>query len=276
MKKIILLLPLFVSFVSFSQYYPPVTSGNLNIFSENGSRFFIYLNGVLQNNEPQVNIRIENLNQLYYNVKIVFENKELNDITKKHVSVIGRDGVTFEETTYKINIDGKKKKAKMNFFSGTPIIPDFIPPSDVFVIGRQDQGNSNVNINNGINININTNSNNKSAGSNPDYKGQRKRKCLEMPQIDFQNALNSIKKESFDDAKLAVTQNIILNNCLSTNQIKEISKNFSFSQNQMTFVKNAYAVCVDVNNYYLIKDAFAFQIDQDEFMKFINFKSKKF
>ena len=34
--------------------------------------------------------------------KIVFEDKTLKDITKNYVSVIAKDGITFEEATYKI------------------------------------------------------------------------------------------------------------------------------------------------------------------------------
>ncbi len=266
MKKTFTLLTLFLSITLFAQY-AAIEAGNLNIFSESGEPFFMYLNGELQNESPKTNIRIENLNQRYYNVKIIFENKNLKSILKNYVSVTSNDGLTFEEATYKIKIDEKSKKTKLNYFSGTPIIPDFIPPSNVFVINKPEPANQNVNINTGINININNN--------NLPVTGQNSKKSRDynyqaMNSNEFETVLNAIKKESFDDNKLAIAKNILLNNYLSTKQISQIAPYFSFSQNQMIFVKNAYNRCTDIKNYYLIKDIFKFDSDKKEFMNFIN------
>ena len=227
----------------------------------------MYLNGELQNESPKTNIRIENLNQRYYNVKIIFEDKNLKSIVKNYVSVTSNDGSVFEEATYKIKVDAKTKKTKMNYFSGTPIIPDFVPPSNVYVTNKPEPTNQNININTGINININNN-NLPETRQNP--KKSRDYNYQAMNSNEFEIFLNAIKKESFDDNKLAISQNILLNNYLNTKQISEITSYFSFSKNQMIFVKNAYHHCVDTKNYYIIKDTFKFDSDKTEFMNFIN------
>ncbi|QOG02457.1 DUF4476 domain-containing protein [Flavobacterium sp. MDT1-60] len=266
MKKSHFLYFILVSFTAFAQQYYPA-SGNLNIFSDNPERFYVYLNGELQNSESKTNVRIENLNQRYYNVRIVFENKSLKDIINKHVSVIANDGATFEESTYKIKVD-KNKKMKLIYFSSAPIFPNYVPASDVFVIHEQ-PSNPNIIINNGINININ----NSKPESRDNHKKSIEKRCPELNSKDFEIAITTIKKESFDDQKLSIAQNIILNNCLRTDQIAQIAKTLSFSQNQMKFVKSAYTSCTDPKNYYLIKDIFSFAVDQQYFMNFINSKN---
>ncbi|WPO80832.1 DUF4476 domain-containing protein [Flavobacterium sp. KACC 22761] len=262
MKKLFSLYFIFLSCILFAQQYP--SSGCLTIFSDNSEMFSVYLNGELQNIQPRSNVTIKNLNQRFYNVKISFENTALKNITKNYVTVMGKDGKTFEDATYKIKIDYKTKKTKLNYYSGKDIVPDFYPNQDSLEANQNPSPNQNVTINNGINISINGK---EQSRSNLDYKN---RKCPEMSPAEFEIAMASIKKENFDDQKSAIAQNIILNNCLKTNQIAQIAKTFSFADNQMKFAKQAYNSCVDVRNYYLIKDVFSFQVDQQEFMNFIN------
>ncbi|MBK8658244.1 MAG: hypothetical protein IPN22_05070 [Bacteroidetes bacterium] len=62
----------------------PQPVGHLTIFSEDGDKFFLILNGERQNNVAQTNLRVEDLPQPYYSAKIIFEDKSLADISKKH------------------------------------------------------------------------------------------------------------------------------------------------------------------------------------------------
>lgn len=55
-----LIIPLlFLTFAGFSQIQPV---GHLTIFSEDGDRFQLILNGELINDVPQTNLRVEDLN----------------------------------------------------------------------------------------------------------------------------------------------------------------------------------------------------------------------
>lgn len=110
----------------------PVPVGHLTIFSEDGDKFFLVLNGERQNNVAQTNLRVEDLNQPYYNAKIIFEDKSLLDISKNFLQITDADGV-FMDVTYKIRKD-KTGKPKLNYFSMVPVQQGFIPPSNVTVV----------------------------------------------------------------------------------------------------------------------------------------------
>lgn len=131
MKKITTLLMVVMATMTFAQGSP---FGHLTIFSEDGDKFYVILNGERQNDIPQTNIRIEDLNQPYYNARIQFEDRTLMDITTNNMMIADVDGI-MSDVTYKIKRDKNKKgKMKMNFFSSIPVRPDFVPPSNVYVM----------------------------------------------------------------------------------------------------------------------------------------------
>lgn len=126
---------LLLSFVLLLSTYTnaqPTPLGNLTVFSEDGDKFFLILNGERQNNEAQTNLRIEDLDQPYYNAKVVFEDKSLVDISKKYLAISDADG-KYMDVTYKIKKD-KKGTPKLTYFSMVPIQQGYIAPSNVTVI----------------------------------------------------------------------------------------------------------------------------------------------
>jgi hypothetical protein len=110
----------------------PVPVGHLTIFSEDGDKFFLILNGERQNNVAETNLRVEDLNQPYYNAKIIFEDKSLLEISKNYLQIADADGV-FQDVTYKIKKD-KTGKPKLNYFSMIPVRQGYIAPSNVTVL----------------------------------------------------------------------------------------------------------------------------------------------
>lgn len=131
MKKITSVLFVLLSAVSMAQVGQ---IGHLTIFSEDGDKFYLILNGEMQNDIPQTNIRVEDLNQPYYNARIQFEDKTLMDITTNNMMIADPDGI-MSDVTYKIRRDRNKKgKMKLNFFSAVPVQPNFVPPANVYVM----------------------------------------------------------------------------------------------------------------------------------------------
>lgn len=123
---------LFLTTLGFAQ--PSMNVGHLTIFSENGDKFYLILNGEKQNDEPQTNLRLEDLNQPYYNARIIFADQTLTDVVKNNLQITDVDG-TFKDVTYKIRRDKNvKTKLKMTFFSMIDVRPDFIAPSNVYVV----------------------------------------------------------------------------------------------------------------------------------------------
>lgn len=131
MRKITLLALLFTSFGSFAQIG---NVGHLTIFSEDGDKFTLILNGEQINDVPQTNLRVEDLNQPYYNAKIKFEDQSLAEVSKNNLMIADVDGI-FSDVTYKIKRDKNKAgKMKLNYYSAIPVQPGFVPASNVHVI----------------------------------------------------------------------------------------------------------------------------------------------
>lgn len=105
---------------------------SLTIFSEDGDKFYLVLNGQKQNQIAQTNVRIDGLTQPYYLVKILFEDQAKPEISK---NILTTDPATnaFAEVTYKIKRT-KDGELKMRYFSVMPVQPNYTPPADVYVM----------------------------------------------------------------------------------------------------------------------------------------------
>jgi hypothetical protein len=303
------LLAFFVAnFSTFSQNF---AVGHLTIFSENGDKFKLILNGELQNDIAQTNLRVEDLNQQYYNAKIQFEDNSLLEISKNNLRIANYNGV-FQDVTYKIKRDlNNKSKMKMDFFSMVPVIQGNVIPENIYVVHhgapRQNglynqtttttasvnQGvNVGANINlGGVNMNVNindpygnqvtqtstttsyqhSNTSNQSSHNEPTYSGCANKFC--MSPRDFTSAIASIKKQGFDDTKLKIAKQIASSNCLNTNQIFQICQTFGFEANKLDFAKYAYDFCIEQKKYYELNSMFSFSSSVDSLTDYI--KSKR-
>jgi hypothetical protein len=99
---------------SFSQI-----SHDLEIYSENGLKFTLVLNGRTMNAEPVSNIQIVNTDKDYVNAKIIFEDPNLAEIEKKYLQLAdpgtGTDKVPVS-VVYKIT-ENKKGEQNLKFAS---------------------------------------------------------------------------------------------------------------------------------------------------------------
>lgn len=111
----------------------PQPVGHLTIFSEDGDKFFLILNGEKQNNTAQTNLRVEDLTQDYYNAKVIFEDPSLGEISKNYLPIADANGVK-QDVTYKIKKNKNNGKMTLNFFSMTPVVQGYVPPSNVYVV----------------------------------------------------------------------------------------------------------------------------------------------
>ncbi|MDF3027653.1 MAG: hypothetical protein K0S23_1960 [Fluviicola sp.] len=110
MKQLFTLLILvFISQLSIAQQ-----NTNLVFFSEQGQQFYIILNGIQQNANPETNVRVTNLIQPYYKVKVKFADGITPDIDK----TINFNAGT--ETTYAIR-SSNKGEIVLRWMSEVPI-----------------------------------------------------------------------------------------------------------------------------------------------------------
>lgn len=299
--KITLLLLFFVSTFAFSQNSPV---GHLTIFAEDGDKFTLILNGEIVNDTPQSNLRVEDLNQPYYSAKIKFENQSLTEISTNNLMISNADG-EFSDVTYKIKRDkNNKTKMKMNFFSSVPVQPNFVPASNVHIIhygqprpvgnviqtttttttqvgGTQVGVGMNVGgINMGVTINdsiggevvTQTTTTTQTSNNTIHYEPERVRGCGGyscMTQRNFLSALETIKKQSFEDTRLKTAKQIVSANCLNVDQIIQIANTFNFEDNKLEFAKFAYDYCIEPRNYFKLNGIFNFSSNVDELSDYV-------
>ncbi|WP_306639930.1 DUF4476 domain-containing protein [Sanyastnella coralliicola] len=82
----------------------------------------------------------------------------------------------------------------------------------------------------------------------------------------------SIEDKSFEDSKLTIAKQVTKAKCFTARQIKEIMMLFSFEDTKLEYAKFAYDYCFDQDNYYVVNDAFGFEMTIDELNEFLEGK----
>lgn len=303
MKKIVLLIALsLISLNFFAQ------TSNLTIFSEEGTPFYLILNGVRQNQHPETNIRVNGLINEYYTAKIIFNNKGMQPVEKKYLQVVDLNKMR-GEVTYKVT-KTNKGKIKLRYFSFTPALQVIPPPNHVHIVtynttplpdivytetttttttapGSDEHIGVQINMG-GIGIDANININDGSAPiestttttttttstSVAGYPNSgeviiEEVGCQPMHRPMFQNALQSIQSKSFSDTQLLLAKQVVSNNCLTANQIKQMAQIFDFEDTKLALAKYSYIYCFDTENYWQINDVFDFESTIEELNEYI-------
>ncbi len=79
----------------------------------------------------------------------------------------------------------------------------------------------------------------------------------------------SLESQSFEDSKMTVAKQATRGKCMSAAQIKNVMGVFTFEDSKLEYAKFAYDFCYDVDNYYILNDAFTFSSSVDELNEFI-------
>ncbi|MCF6351184.1 MAG: DUF4476 domain-containing protein [Flavobacteriaceae bacterium] len=126
MKKILLIALLIFSNSIFSQ------QSSLSVFSERGDEFYLYLNNIRQNETPEINIIVDGLTSKYYQVKILFVDKNLSQIQKNYLKVIDSNEKS-GEVAYKIK-ENKNGELALLYASFTPFTEVLLPNDNTAVV----------------------------------------------------------------------------------------------------------------------------------------------
>ncbi|MEO6302574.1 MAG: DUF4476 domain-containing protein [Bacteroidia bacterium] len=136
---------LFLSLVTFGQKV------NLVIFSEDGDKFYAFVNGIKQNNNAESNVKVTDITP-NISLRIEFENKALPNLKQNMALEPG-----FEHTA-KIKRD-MKKQLKLRYFGQTPLDNNFtnnVPTVAYHTAEPSSNDNYNTNTNNNSNSNYTT------------------------------------------------------------------------------------------------------------------------
>lgn len=85
----------------------------------------------------------------------------------------------------------------------------------------------------------------------------------------FATVKQSISSKDFEDSKLTIAKQVMKSNCLLASQVKEIMLLFDFESTRLDFAKQAYNYTYDVDNYYILNDAFDFESSISELNQYI-------
>lgn len=305
MKKILasLFCTLIIVQIAFAQ------NNTLIVYSQDGLKFSVVLNGIKQNTQPETNVKITGLNAPNYQVKIIF-NSKIPDIDQNVYLMDG--GVKTANTEYSYAIKNVKGKQKLRFNSIAPIAEvadagailnqttySYTPVERTTIVTTTTNptggNNANFGMNlNGINMSVNVNDMNSNGGAmgtttttttttygNGGPMGNAGNVYVlpgyngiygcpyPMNPMDFESAKASIKAKSFDDSKLTMAKQIIGSNCMLSSQIKELMLLLSFESNRLDLAKFAWHHNLDKGNYFKLNDAFTFESSIDELNQYI-------
>jgi hypothetical protein len=93
-----------------------------------------------------------------------------------------------------------------------------------------------------------------------------------MDQAAFANVKKSIAAKSFEDSKLTIAKQVTRSKCLLAKQVKEIMQLFTYEDSKLEFAKYAYDYTYDIDNYFMVNDAFEFETSIDELNEYIESK----
>ena len=90
-----------------------------------------------------------------------------------------------------------------------------------------------------------------------------------MNEADFNEFRDMLAENAFDSGKLTIAKQAISSNPMCVHQIAAICRMFSFENNKLEFAKYAYAYCTEKNKYYLINDVFSYESSKNELNEYI-------
>ena len=267
----VLLIPA-LSFAQGDRRYPAGRRGDhesstLSVFSENGELFFLVLNGVNQNNAPQSKIRVEGLPEYGNDVEIVFADNRTPAL-KRRINIA--DPVDGREVNMTLKIERNREGyAQLRFHKCTEVDHNYHPPQDEYVMnyGKPQQTNTVTETpytdpNTGQLVTQTTTTTTNETGYNRHQETPPPPPPPPAPVAMDQQTFNDVKQmianSSFEDTKLSTAKTILTNNYISTDQVMEICKLFSFEDSKVAFAKFAYNKTVDKNSYYKVGSVFDF------------------
>lgn len=211
-------------------------STTLTIVAPRGLSFWLFVDDVLQNEQPVRSICVRNLWEDSFYIRVELDNPLQNcvgqfvDLKQSQTLTIVRDDKLFGMDYSQIHV---RPEVTMDLVTEQPSVGGNVQPP---------------------------------VPPTPPVPPMQ----FGMTPQDYEDAYQVISDESFDSSKLTVAKQVISANPMTASQILGICKLFSFESNKLEFAKFAYANCVDQNKYYLLNEAFSYESSKRELNNYIN------
>lgn len=234
------------------------------IVSPEKKKFFLFVNGLKENETSKFKVRIKNLQEGPHHIKVIFENKELNNPQIKLNFEPGKD-YKYEIKLYS-NLDRKwyainlievsdwsekqiKKKVGIDTLSFAELKTAEVKSDSILKVGLP-----------------------KLAIAKPKdtvlIKSDTVKKKLDLKKLNCTTPLRpdgfilvnkKISEEALENQKLAVAKKLIQENCLSAIQLMELIQLFDFEVSKLEMAIFAYPYCFDPMNYNFVEDVFEYE-----------------
>ena len=286
--------------IALASTYSFAQNASATFESERNERFWVYINGKLQNHQPQSFIQIDKLYADWdYNIRIVMENKRRSEMTTVMRLHPGNNG-------YSLNCNSRSGQISLNSKHGN------YPPHPQN--GNHSQhGNHNQQPHHGQyppNGQYPPQGNFPPQGQYPPqgnfppqgqyppqqpphgghHHHQNPPQPNQPPQViiveqpapapepvvmpcsdaDFEDAKRTIEKADFEQTKLTIAKQIVASELMTAKQLAEIANLFDFEHTKLEFLKYAYPYCFDQNKYYMVNNVFDFSSSVDELNEYIS------
>jgi hypothetical protein len=129
MKTLFILLTSLLSFITIQAQ---TIGHDLTIWSEDGYKFTLYLNGQKMNEEPAASVQCTNLTYDYAHSRIVFEDAAHPEIERKVTQIRTNPNFTVASTVYKI-VTTKKGELDLRFGSSNQKV---VAPAQTVIINN--------------------------------------------------------------------------------------------------------------------------------------------
>lgn len=269
-------------------------------YTDNGDLFTLYLNSVKQNETAATNVKATNISGKNINVRVVFERSGVPAFNRT-LSVSSTDKeikiqlVKGRENVYSTKIISTTPRQHNNPSNGNSGNEGSTETKDD-KSGHSGHGNNGHGngYNNGYNNGHNNNGNNGNNGynngyNNPPHNGgypnggapngghwgnsygpsDNPRCHMPMPQNDFNSLRAQVRARYFDSSRLTVAKQACRYNCMTSDQIRDLCREFSYESNRLDFAKYAFEYCYDRYRYYIVGQAFSYSSSVDQLNRYI-------
>ncbi|HBH05401.1 MAG TPA: hypothetical protein DDX92_02215 [Flavobacteriales bacterium] len=206
-------------------------STQATFFSENGEKFYLYVNNKLINRAPFQQVTAFDLSQKKYLIKIVFQDLSFKSLTEDIKPKKGRQTVYIvsgSSSGSSLDVYSKGKKGTYDESYAPPTIYD-----------------------------------------DPSYTGRLG--CpYPMNEEKFHEAVDVIRKDEIQNSKMSLAKKVISDNCLSTKQLRVLLSALDYESDRLDLAKFAWPQTYDQENFYMLNDVFTYPNTIEEIDRFIN------
>ncbi|MBO9200908.1 MULTISPECIES: DUF4476 domain-containing protein [Niastella] len=106
-------------------------------------------------------------------------------------------------------------------------------------------------------------------GNNWPHQGNYNNPPRPMPDNTFNSFIETVRRESFDDSRMAIAKAGIDQNFFTSNQAKALLSVFSFEASKLQIAKYMYGKTTDPKNYFVVYNVFTFSKSKEELADYV-------